>query len=50
MPEIGDIVLVPVPFTDLTSQRRRPVIVISNDTYNRAMGRIRGLLQTLCTN
>jgi mRNA interferase MazF len=32
-PYQGDIVLVPVPFTDLTSQRRRPVIVVSNDTY-----------------
>jgi mRNA-degrading endonuclease toxin of MazEF toxin-antitoxin module len=29
----GDIVLVPVPFTDLTSQRKRPVIVVSNDAY-----------------
>ena len=29
----GDIVLVPVPFTDLTSHRRRPVIVISTDAY-----------------
>jgi mRNA interferase MazF len=34
MPSQGDIVLVPVPFTDLTSARRRPVIVISNDQYN----------------
>ena len=32
-PQQGDIVLVPVPFTDLTSQRRRPVIVVSNDAY-----------------
>jgi len=30
----GDIVLIPVPFTDLSSQRRRPVIVISNNDYN----------------
>ena len=33
-PEQGDVVLVPVPFTDLSSQKRRPVIVISNDAYN----------------
>jgi mRNA interferase MazF len=30
----GDIVLVPVPFTDLSSTRRRPVIVVSNDAYH----------------
>ena len=34
MPRQGEIVLIPVPFTDLTSMRRRPVIVISNDSYN----------------
>lgn len=34
MPEQGDIVLIPIPFTDLSSQRRRPVIVISNNAYN----------------
>ena len=35
-PTQGDIVLVPVPFTDLTSQRRRPVVVVSNDAYQAA--------------
>lgn len=34
MPEQGDIVLVPVPFTDLSSTRRRPVIILSNDAYH----------------
>jgi mRNA interferase MazF len=37
MPSRGDIVLVPVPFTDLTSARKRPVIVISNDQYNSSL-------------
>jgi mRNA interferase MazF len=31
MPNQGDIVLIPIPFTDLSATRRRPVIVISND-------------------
>lgn len=35
MPEQGDVVLIPVPFTDLSSQKRRPVIVVSNNIYNR---------------
>jgi mRNA interferase MazF len=30
----GDILLVSVPFTDLTSEKRRPVLVISSDSYN----------------
>ena len=34
MLEQGDIVLIPIPFTDLSSQKRRPVIVISNGIYN----------------
>lgn len=29
-----DIVLIPVPFTDLTSQKKRPTIIISSDAYN----------------
>jgi mRNA interferase MazF len=36
MPEQGDIVLIAVPYTDLTAAKPRPVIVISNDRYNRA--------------
>jgi mRNA interferase MazF len=35
MPDQGDIILIPIPFTDLSSHKRRPVIVISNDWYNR---------------
>ncbi|MEE9615637.1 MAG: type II toxin-antitoxin system PemK/MazF family toxin [Anaerolineae bacterium] len=35
MPRQGDIVLIPISFTDLSSQKRRPVIVVSNDAYNR---------------
>ena len=36
MPKQGDVVLIPIPFTDLTSHRRRPVIVVSNDAYHRS--------------
>jgi mRNA interferase MazF len=34
MPDQGEIVLIPIPFTDLSSQKHRPVIVISNNIYN----------------
>jgi len=31
-----DIVLIPIPFSDLSSNKKRPVIVISNDIYNKS--------------
>lgn len=30
----GEILLIPVPFTDLTSTKKRPVFVLSSDRYN----------------
>ncbi len=30
----GEVVLIPVPFSDLTATKKRPVLVISNDSYN----------------
>ena len=30
----GEIVLIPVPLSDLKSVKNRPVIIISNDSYN----------------
>ncbi len=34
MPKQRDIILIPIPFTDLTSQKKRPAVIISNDSYN----------------
>ena len=33
--EFGDVVLVPFPFTDQSTTKKRPAIVVSSQTYNR---------------
>lgn len=30
----GDILLIPIAFSDLTSNKKRPVLVLSNNNYN----------------
>lgn len=35
-----DIVLIPIPFTDLTSQKKRPAIIISSDVL-KTFGRVK---------
>jgi mRNA interferase MazF len=30
----GDILLIPIPFSDLTTHKQRPVLVLSNTQYN----------------
>ena len=31
----GEILLIPIPFSDLSSSKKRPVLVLSNDDYNK---------------
>ena len=30
----GEIVLIPVPFSDLSASKKRPVLIVSNDNHN----------------
>lgn len=32
--EFGDVVLVPFPFTNQTTQKKRPAVVVSSNSYN----------------
>jgi mRNA interferase MazF len=32
---VGDVVLVPFPFTDQTTTKKRPAVVVSSDAYHR---------------
>ncbi len=29
-----DVVLIPIPYTDLSSHKKRPVVIVSNNQYN----------------
>lgn len=34
--EFGDIILIPFPFTDQTTTKKRPAVVVSSTTYHRS--------------
>lgn len=36
--ELGDVVVVPFPFVDIAAEKRRPSVVISGRTFNKANG------------
>ena len=42
----GDIVLIPVPFTDLSSNKKRPLLILSGSSYNNITEDIIGMAIT----
>ncbi len=40
LPDRGEVLLVPFPFSDLTGQKARPVVVLSCAAYQRRMGEL----------
>jgi len=38
--DAGDVIIVPFPFTDRTTTKRRPALVLSNAAFNTATGHI----------
>lgn len=36
--KVGDIILIPFPFTDLTSVKQRPAVILSSSQFNRKHG------------
>jgi mRNA interferase MazF len=44
--DFGTVVLVRFPFTDLVGSKKRPVVIVSNQTYNAAMPDVVGMAIT----
>lgn len=38
--DAGDVIIVPFPFTDRTTTKRRPALVLSNAAFNTATGHV----------
>ena len=38
--DAGDVIIVPFPFTDRTTSKRRPALVLSNTAFNTATGHV----------
>jgi mRNA-degrading endonuclease toxin of MazEF toxin-antitoxin module len=45
--EFGDVVLVPFPFTDQSTTKQRPAVIISSAAYQRERALVRKRLGTL---